>query len=537
MNENCAKTISCEEARQRLVSRSLGDEPSSQSIRETDEHVAACEPCQAFRALMANTDETITGAVRGRRSLEAIDDAARGLAPSDEVVSRIVQSIHGRSEAPPAGAHPRAPFWLGSRVLWSAAAACLIALCALQAALLWQGRPGSGEPRGPVDLQPLKELVEARTEAARRELALLRTELAQTREQLDGALREVAVHARETKTILLQELSQERAMRVVRAAYLPQDQGVVRPDELSALMNVVQGATLFSSGHYEASIRLFRRSANAFTNQRFKLLSLFALGTSQKCAGLYEASLETYDHILAITEPRAATSSAPARGGRGREASHDPPRLPDPNGAYRAMAYHFKGWSLYCLGEREANLKNPAQAQARLDEAKRCYEKALDIEPTYAKVRLNLWKLHSLRARVFVQLGQPAQQMASLREASQQLVQAEKDLLQRLERRPEDAKAHFTLAMLYVCQNRDKAGLAHLEEAVQINPSLASLLRSEHAFNRLASTKQYQKMLRQADEFPEQVTVESLFTDTDFPTDIPRRAEPPGSHTPSRVPR
>jgi len=144
--------------------------------------------------------------------------------------------------------------------------------------------------------------------------------------------------------------------------------------------------------------------------------------------------------------------------------------------------------------------------------------------PEYAKVRLNLWKLHSLRVKLLGGRTSSDERERCLAGGVKQLGLEEDSLLNRIKARPNDAKAHFTLAMLYAWQKKDDTALKYLDRAVQLDPSLAALLRSEHAFDRFASAEQYKRLTRQASEFPERAARGSLFSDADFPS--PGEPEP-----------
>jgi len=583
----------CEAIREILVGSSLGDEPSPEESARVEEHLKGCETCRAFEELMARTDGLISEAAEAGPSMETVDSAPLEMAPADDLVSRVVSRVHG-SPSPDVTTRPHSGrgasllHWFrgGPHRAFAAVAACLILLLGLQAVIFLRWARETEDRARQDKAELLSKLEEARVDSVSGQLASLRQELAQTRKELDEAIQKTASQAGglDTKAIekLLQEreavarqeisalreelektrnhleealreavsrprladslyspVTHEKALKVVRATYVPRRELSMSTEELSALLEVVQGTTLFASGHYEPAIRLFRRAADGFTTPRFRILSLFALGTSQKCAGLYEASIETYDRILVMTRPEARRepirgepeTSGPSRGQRDMGTPPAPERTSDPsergrrqwddddpNTAYRAMAFHFRGWSLFCLAERDVDGGNEARARDRLADAKRCYDQALSLVPEYAKVRLNLWKLHSLRAKLLGVRTSSDERDRCLAEGVRQLGLAEESLLSRIKARPDDAKSHFTLAMLHAWQKKDGTALKYLDKAVQLDPSLATLLRSEHAFDRFALTEQYKRLTRLASEYPERAALGSLFTDADFPS-------------------
>jgi len=535
MRGHNAKQTFCEEARRLLVSASLGDKLPQERGDSVKTHLAACEPCCAFAELMNRTDELLSAALADARGWGAADEGETDAAPPDDVVAGIVEDVHGGASAAasregfdaaragPRASRPRYAPWK----LLAAFAASLLLVCLFQGALLWRMSSAAAGPLGE-DLYLREKPVLKRMERLGRETARFKGELARVRQQLDAAISEVARRARDADAYLAHGRRQACAARVVRAAYVPRNEARIRSDELPALMDVVQGTTLFSSGHYETASEFFSRAAEAFSDRQFRILTLFALGTSQKCAGEYEVSLGTYDRILRIVKSAEAAPLSP-------HGQQQPPGKRD--SAYRAMAQHFKGWSLYCLAERDVGRKKHAEAQHKLEGAQDCYGRALAIVPTYAKVRFNLWKLEGLRARIFTATGQPERRKACLQKGKQELQRAEDDLQRQIKRNSRDAKAHFSLAMVHASREKDGPALKHLQEAVGLDGSLAFLLRSEHVFDRLASTGAYRKLIQRAGQFRDQITMQSLFTDAEFPA---LTEEPPGTGTgreqPERAP-
>jgi tetratricopeptide (TPR) repeat protein len=244
--------------------------------------------------------------------------------------------------------------------------------------------------------------------------------------------------------------------------------------------------------------------------------------------------VETYDRILGLI-------------GRGEENGVLHPGVGTTTGlmrtrqenwvaSFEAMAHHFRGWGLYCLAAEDAEHGNPQGALAKLTEADDSYAKALDMVPTYAKVRLNRWALEKLRAEIVDASAQRENRDASLRRGDEHIRRAEIDLTECLRRNPEDAKSHFSLAMLYARKRLDREAILHLRAAADLQPSLGSLLRSEHDFDHLASTPEYQSMVNQAREAADRVGMMSLFTDVDFPADFPATEVSPGDNTGRRIP-
>jgi tetratricopeptide (TPR) repeat protein len=405
----------------------------------------------------------------------------------------------------------------------AAAAAVLLAVCLLEAAALWQlGRTAREQlSQGNADLA-------LKVDLARQENALLREDLAQAVHQLTSRSQREPSGARIQNALLAHGRMQEEVVKLVREVYVPQGEGSYHPGDLAALMDVVQGTTLFSSGQYEPAASAFRRAAQTFRDERFRLHSLFALGTSQKCAGLYEPSVQTYDTILRLTGGRTSRGARQSHHEMtsGPEAALVPTQGEKASYAHRAMAYHFKGWSLYCLAREKADGENRKDAARLLDEAERCYKRSLAVVPAYAKVRLNLWKLGTLRAQ-FLEAGGRGQLAEFSREkAGQELVRAETELKRWVAERPRDAKARFSLAMLYAWQEKKGLALAYLQEAVRIDGALASLVPSEHAFDMLASEEAYRAIVRRGGDYPAHLMMRSLFTDADFP---PGPLERPGT--------
>ena len=544
MSEDNAQSLSCDEAREHIVAASCGERHSPPVRERVTEHLQDCGACRAFQALSASAEELVGEAQAEEENAEAIAETAMRLAPSAETASEIVRFVHGLEDGEPAGAsqpnardeqlpegYPLSGWPLRwPQVVFGVAAAALFVICLWQAVLLGRWTKAAGELAAGQGNVRLHEAVEARTAELRREMIALREEFTRTREQLSKAIEDAGRGLPQPAAILPVQLhQQESAWSAVRAAYFPDEEMRIRPAELSALMGAVQGTVLFCAEEYEPAIRSFRRAAEASDNRRFRLLSLFALGTSQKCAGRHEAAVETYDRILAMTgaSPLAAPSGPSTGTPSGPTRDLNPK---DPDAPYRAMARHFKGWSLHCLAARDADAGRPEPALKRLDEARRNYLLALGIEPGYAKVRLNLWALEVLSASLYAVLRQDAKQAESLQIAEEHLVRAESGLLTQVKEHPKDAKAHFSLAMLYACRGKDELALDYLEKAVARDASLSALLASEHDFDRLAATPRYRALARKSHDFADRAQAASLFTDTNFPSGsraAPSRRPPP----------
>ncbi len=389
-----------------------------------------------------------------------------------------------------------AAFWRSKGLRPAAAAALLLLL--LYSHMMWTvSRQFSGLTdaiaHSRTDSSELvRQLSDAREDAARARALWAETQ------QLQRQTRQL--HSHIIKSMF--GPGQERAAEGLAAVYtLGHDEGIDLAAAFDGSRFLFQGLSDVSRGDYAAAIRSFTRAQQTFQSRGLRVMVLFGLGFAQKCENRYEESLTTYDTILSLVP---ASSEA---------------------ATLRAMAFHFRGWSMYELAEAEMDQGRLVRARDRLARAMGDYRRALDLIPGYVKVRYNeglaLMKAAELAEK---EKSSDPDRARSLREqATRKFKAAEDGFERRLAANPDDAKSHFSLAMVKSILGEHKGALQHLTRAVDIDGHISVLLDQEHVFDRYKDKREYKAIQEKAKALRGTVPANPLdiFFDADLPTPAP----------------
>ncbi|MFC1678794.1 tetratricopeptide repeat protein [Elusimicrobiota bacterium] len=326
---------------------------------------------------------------------------------------------------------------------------------------------------------------------------------------------------------------------------------------------VDQGIALFAFRQYGPASICFRRAAETFASvsKRSEILAWFAVGASEKSAGLHQkAATDTYQKKI------LGTIKAIRQDGVVDEPMEKQLRQ------WEASALHFAGWSFSELAVEQVQKGKLAGAKADFLKAEEHYLEALAISPSYSKVFYNLAGLHIKWGRIANRKARWAavkrcptpetketELIERLREdrenaqahfqlATHYICRAEADLERRSNGSPPDPKARFTLAMVHASMaqafqdshkgvlthadqlwidQRDDMAKARLEQAIlspEGDPSLSYLLDSEHVFDRLKSKEFFPKLTQDAQDFAIESVMAGLFKDEDFPDAVQTKA-------------
>jgi tetratricopeptide (TPR) repeat protein len=287
---------------------------------------------------------------------------------------------------------------------------------------------------------------------------------------------------------------QEEVVTMLATAYqrTGQDRLHLSPNELGGVLALNRGVALFSAQQFSAAEQAFRQAADTFSDPSLRIMSYFALGMTQKVLDRHADAIKTYQGIQRLAEG-------------------------DPKWrAFLAMALHFEAWSHHAEAEKLKG-KDPAQAQRLLDTASGLYDRALALVPEYAKIRYNRSLLLTLAADLADGRGEKEAAQRLRTQAAEELANAAEALKRRLTAHADDARAHFTFAMVCVRQKALDLALTHIEEAVRLDRSLALLVPTEEVFKPLQGRKEFQAILEKGKELGREVPGRNLFFDADLP--------------------
>ncbi len=163
-----------------------------------------------------------------------------------------------------------------------------------------------------------------------------------------------------------------------------------------------------------------------------------------------------------------------------------------------------------------SNLGTIFQAHGALAKAVVCYEKAIDIDPLMAEVRMNLGLLQQMcgnnaaalnnyqtAAQLKPELAEAWSNLGNLRQQSGQLEQAEADFRRAMGLKPELAETHYNLGNLCELQGRDQEAEQGYQQALKLKPELAeawgnlgNLLQKQERFEEALACRKAELHLR-----------------------------------------
>jgi len=493
--------MDCDEVKQYLPPH--GDvRPTPEQQLAITRHLAQCWDCRdlmdahyAREAQHALDEDLVKLAEHRGREEQLRSEAAEATGAAGKSSRR-----HDNKDRPNAQKRDRVAAFIAaiwrSRWLRPAAAAALLLL--LYSHMMWTvSRQFSGLTdaiaHSRTDSSELvRQLSDAREDAARARALWAETQ------QLQRQTRQL--HSHIIKSMF--GPGQERAAEGLAAVYtLGHDESIDLTAAFEGSRFLFQGLSDVSRANYTAAVRSFTRSQQTFQSRGLRVMVLFGLGFAQKCESRYEDSLTTYDTILALLPASSETTTL------------------------RAMSFHFRGWSMYKLAEAEMDQGRLVRARDRLARAMGDYQRALDLIPGYVKVRYNQG-LALMKAAGLAEKKKPSDpdRARSLREQATRKFKATEDGFERrLATNPDDAKSHFSLAMVKSILGKHQGVLQHLTRAVEIDGYISVLLDQEHVFDRYKDKREYKAIQEKAKGLRGTVPANPLdiFFDADLPTPAP----------------